>query len=187
MSNRHPSILNPHNCLVLLVDLQEPFLRNVEERERVIERSRFIAESAGILNVPILATTQYASRMGTVIPEIASLLPNAALVDKMTFSCACDDATVESIRNFDRRQILIAGVETHICVAQTALDLVQHGYQVHVAADAVSSRGMDRHKLGMEKMRDSGVIPCSAEQAVFELLYESGTEQFKSILKLVKA
>jgi nicotinamidase-related amidase len=187
MSSRHPNILNAPNCMVLLIDMQEPFLRNVEERARVIDRCKFIVESAKILNIPVLETTQYAERMGGVIPEIADLLSTSSTVlDKMTFSCGCDLGIVNSLRDADRRQILIAGIETHICVAQTALDLLQHGYQVHVAADAVSSRGMDKHKLGMEKIRDSGVIPCCAEQAIFELLYESGTDAFKAVLKLVK-
>ena len=85
-----------------------------------------------------------------------------------------------------RQQILLCGVETHICVSQTALDLVHLGYQVHIAADAVSARSLEKHKLGMERMRDSAVLPCAAEAAVYELLREAGTPEFKSILQLVR-
>jgi len=187
MPSRHPSILNPDTALLLLVDLQEPFLRRVDERGRVVERCAFLAQSVEIVGLPVIATVQYRERMGGVIDEIARHTASAAdPLDKMCFSCAGDAAFLEVLRATGRRQILIGGIETHICVAQTALDLLHHGYQVHVAADAVSSRGIDRHKLGMEKMRDAGVIPCSAEQAIFELLQVSGTAEFKKVLSLVK-
>ncbi len=82
---------------------------------------------------------------------------------------------------------MLCGVETHICVSQTALDLMHRGYQVHVAADAVSSRSLEKHKLGMERMRDSSVLPCAAEAAVYELLREAGTPAFKSLLPFIKS
>ena len=186
MPSRHPSILSAEATLLVLIDLQEPFLQGVEERGRVLSRSAFLAKAAAILGVPKITTVQYQERMGGVVPEIAALTYESAAMDKMCFSCAGTDEFVDAVRAADRTKVLLAGVETHICVAQTALDLLHHGYQVHVAADAVSSRGMDRHKLGMEKMRDAGVIPCSAEQAVFEMLQFSGTPQFKQVLKLVK-
>ena len=187
MPSRHPNILTTETALLVLVDLQEPFLSTVEARGRVVERCALLAESALILNVPVVATTQYAKRMGGLIDALASVIdPASEPIDKMCFSCCGSEQFLQRLRESDRRQILLAGIETHICVAQTALDLLHHGYQVHVAADAVSSRGMDRHKLGMEKIRDSGAIPCSAEQAVFELLQQSDTAEFKKILGLVK-
>jgi nicotinamidase-related amidase len=187
MPSRHPNILSAETALLVLIDLQEPFLQSVDERDRVLDRCGFLAASAEILKLPIIATVQYAARMGGVVDGISRLAPSAGEpLDKMCFSCAGSDAFLDRVRSSERRQILIAGIETHICVAQTALDLLHHGYQVHVAADAVSSRGMDRHKLGMEKIRDAGGIPCSAEQAVFELLQESGTAEFKRVLGLVK-
>jgi nicotinamidase-related amidase len=187
MSSRHPNILNINQTQLLIIDMQEPFLREITERDRVVDRCTFLLRSSKILNIPVVATTQYAERMGGLIPEIATLVDgNNYPEDKMTFSCGSTDSILAKLRDNDRRQILICGIETHICVAQSALDLIQHGYQVHVAADAVSSRGMDRHKLGMERMRDSNVIPCCAEQAVFEMLYKAGTDQFKAILGLVK-
>jgi nicotinamidase-related amidase len=187
MPSRHPNILSSESTLLLLIDLQAPFLGGVDDSDRVMTRCSFLAESAAILGIPIITTVQYTSRIGGVVDEIARITPCAgAAIDKMCFSCAGSDEFLDRIRASGRRQILIGGVETHICVAQTALDLLHHGYQVHVAADAVSSRGMDRHKLGMEKIRDSGAIPCSAEQAVFELLQLSGTDEFKQVLRLVK-
>jgi isochorismate hydrolase len=184
MANRHPHILTRDCALLALIDLQEPFLRGIDDRQRVIDRCRFLAQSATILGVPIVGTLQYAERMGGYVPEIAEFVPLP--IDKMSFSSAGSGAFCDHLRDSGRRQILLAGVETHICIAQTALDLLHHGYQVHVAADAVSARTMDRHKLGMEKLRDAGVIPCCAEQAVFEMLEVSGSDEFKQVLKLVK-
>ncbi len=188
MPARHPHILRRSETALLVVDMQEPFLRDIYERERVVRNTRLLMQAAVILHVPILATLQYATRMGGCVPEIAALLPEdaPALLDKLSFSCAGSDAFLSVLRETGRKQVLLCGVETHICVAQTALDLAALGYQTHVAADAVSSRALETHKLGMERMRDSGVLPCAAEAAVYELLQEAGTPEFKAVLSLVK-
>ncbi len=185
---RHPHILSREDTLLVVVDMQEPFLRGIHDRERLIANVRLLIESAAVLRVPVIPTVQYAERMGGVVPEVAQALGDAAGVplDKMCFSSAGAPGFLDGIASFSRRQILLCGVETHICVSQTALDLMAHGYQVHVAADAVSSRTPEKHKLGMERMRDSAVLPCAAEAAAYELLREAGTPEFKAILALVK-
>ena len=188
MSVRHPLLLDRRKTVLVAVDLQEPFLRHIPDRERLVANVDLLIRAAGHLDVPVLVTLQYASRMGGVVPEIAAALPagSAPPCDKMTFSCAGTDAFIEALSSTGRTRVLLCGVETHICVAQTALDLIALGYQVHCAADAVSSRSLERHKLGMEKMRDAGVTPCAAEAAVFELLRDAGAPEFKSIHALVK-
>lgn len=186
---RHPHILRREDTLLVVVDMQEPFLRGVHDAERLLANVQLLIQASAILNVPVLPTVQYAERMGGVVPEVTQAFPDfdsCVPVDKMCFSCAGAEGFLEEIASFDRRQILLCGVETHICVSQTALDLVSQGYQVHVAADAVSSRSLEKHKLGMERMRDSAVLPCAAEAAVYELLREAGTPEFKSILALVR-
>lgn len=186
---RHPYILGRENTILVVVDMQEPFLRGIHDRERLIGNVRLLIQAAAKLNVPILTTVQYAERMGPLVPEIEHAVPDAAAcvpVDKMCFSCAGSPAFQMALAERNRRQILLCGVETHICVSQTALDLVSQGYQIHVAADAVSARSLEKHKLGMERMRDSAVLPCAAEAAVYELLREAGTPEFKAILQLVK-
>ena len=186
---RHPHILRREDTLLVVVDMQEPFLRQIHDRDRLIENVRLLVQSANVLGLPVLPTTQYADRMGGVLPEIAAVLPvHHALepLDKMSFSCAGQPDFVHAVRASRRHQLLLCGVETHICVSQTALDLTANGFQVHVAADAVSSRTLEKHKLGMERLRDSGVLPCAAEAAVYELLREAGSPEFKTLLKLVK-
>jgi len=174
--------------LLVVVDMQEPFLRGIHDREKLTEHVRLLVQAAVILDIPILTTVQYADRMGGLVAEVSEVLssitPNA--LDKMSFSCAGSDPFLENVRETGRRQILLCGVETHICVSQTALDLAHLGYQVHVAADAVSSRTLEKHKLGMERMRDNAILPCAAESSLYEWLREAGTPEFKAILKLVK-
>ena len=186
---RHPHILRREDTLLVVVDMQEPFLRQIHARECLLENVLLLIQSANILGLPLLPTVQYAARMGGVIPEVAAALPVHHAVDaldKMCFSCAGQPEFMDAVRATRRHQILLCGVETHICVSQTALDLAANGFQAHIAADAVSSRTLEKHKLGMERLRDSGVLPCAAEAAVYELLREAGTPEFKSILKLVK-
>jgi nicotinamidase-related amidase len=126
--------------------------------------------------------------MGSLTPEVATLLGTCThkSVDKLTFSAAANQQFTDELEKLHREQLLICGLETHICVTQTALDLAHLDYQVHCAADAVSSRTFEQHKLGMEKLRDCGILSSSAEGAVMELLYEAGSEEFKSILRLMK-
>lgn len=187
MSDRHSHILRRENTLLVVVDMQEPFLRGIHERERLTQNVQLLVQAAAILGVPVLPTLQYAERMGSVVPEIASLLPDVIeSLDKLSFSCVGSESFQSTLKALGRFQILLCGVETHICVSQTALDLTALGYQIHVAADAVSARSLEKHKLGMERMRDSAVLPCAAEAAVYELLEAGGTPEFKAILSLVK-
>jgi len=185
---RHPHILSREDTLLVVVDMQEPFLRAVHDRERLTQNVHLLVRSAALMQVPVIPTVQYAERMGGVVPEIMRAFSGPAPVplDKMCFSCTGAPGFLDAVASSGRRQILLCGVETHICVSQTALDLAAHGYQVHVAADAVSSRTLEKHKLGMERMRDSAVLPCAAEAAVYELLREAGTPEFKAVLALVK-
>ncbi len=186
---RHTHILRREDTLLIVVDMQEPFLRGIHDRERLVGNVQLLIQAAAILDVPVLPTVQYAERMGGVVSEVTRAFPDFTAcvpVDKMCFSCAGAEGFLDGIASFGRQQLLLCGVETHICVSQTALDLASHGYQVHVAADAVSSRSLEKHKLGMERMRDSGVLPCASEAAVYELLREAGTPEFKAILPLIK-
>lgn len=181
-------ILRPESALLVVVDMQEAFLRVMHGREALLANVRLLVQSAAILGVPTIATLQYAERLGGLAPEVAAVLPEGSPppLDKLTFSCARSEAFMSNVRDTHRHQIILCGVETHICVSQTALELTALGYPVHVTADAVSSRTVEKHKLGMERVRDGGALPCAAEAAVYELLGAAGTPAFKQILALVK-
>lgn len=187
---RHPHLLGRDTTALVVVDMQEPFLSVLFERDRLTENVRLLCRAAGVVGVPVVATVQYAARLGGVVPDVANALGETftahTALDKTCFSCAGSAEFRAALEATGRRQVLLCGVETHICISQTAHDLLHAGYQVHVAADAVSSRTLERHKLGMERIRDAGARPCAAEAAVYEWLGEAGTPEFKEILKLVR-
>lgn len=186
-SRSHPGVLHTDDALVVVVDMQEPFLRTIHLKEQLVERVRVLLQGAAILRLPIISTTQYAERMGGVVSEIKRLLPQLRPpFDKMTFSCWQDTAFASEVERSGRRQIVLCGIETHICVSQTAHELIAAGYAVHVVADAVSSRTEFNWRIGLERMRDSGAVVTSVEMGLFELLHESGTPEFKQILNLIK-
>ena len=185
-SQRHPTLLDRETAALVVVDMQEPFLQAIHGREALTANVSLLVHAARILQIPILATVQYVQRMGGVVPAIADALPAGYFpLDKMCFSCAGSADFTRALQETGRKQVVLCGVETHICVSQTAHDLQNAGYQVHVAADAVSSRTLEKHKLGMERIRDAGVKPCAAEAAVYEWLREAGSPEFKEILRLV--
>jgi len=213
----HPALLRIDDAVIVAIDLQPTFLRVIHDADRVVSNASLLIQSASILGVPVIATTQNTARLGGLEDGIAALLVGAPVIDKMAFSAARSTEFVSQLLGFrdggkepsgrgdlpsklmgsllglapekgvvGRKQIVLCGVETHICVTQTALDLIDAGYQVHIAVDAVSSRTMEKHKLGMERLRDNGALPIATEAAVYELLGQAGTPAFKAILPLVK-
>ena len=184
--NRHRNLLQRETSLLLVVDMQGVFANSVAGWEAVSKNVALLVRAARALQVPLLATTQNAVKLGGLAPEIVEVLGNARVHDKLSFSCVQDSLLADAIRTPRRPQIVVCGVETHICVAQTALDLVHQGYQVTVPADAASSSTVERHKLGMERLRDSGVLPASAEAVVYEWLGAAGTTEFRTLLPLLK-
>lgn len=184
---RHPHLLNPETSALVVVDMQDALLGVIAGRENLMNNTLLLVRAARLLNVPVLTTTQNAPRLGPLTPLLADALgEGVAPIDKMCFSCAQSPGFAAALSATGRKQIVVCGVETHICVSQTAHDLLHGGFQIHVAADAVSSRTTEKHKLGMERIRDAGVLPCGAEAAVYEWLQEAGTSAFREILKSVR-
>jgi nicotinamidase-related amidase len=184
---RHPALLRADDTVLLVVDMQEPFLRAAWDRERVVRNVCTLLGAASALRLPVVATLQCAARMGDVIPEVAERLPAGTVpLDKLTFSCPADAGCAAAIATAERKQVLLCGVETHICVCQTAHDLLAQGFQVHVAGDAVSSRTEDNWRNGLSRIEHAGGIVTSTESAIYELLYRAGTPEFSAILPLLK-
>ena len=181
----HPHLLRVDDAVLVVIDMQEPFVRHLFAPERVIRNVCMLLEGAKALELPVIATTQYAERMGGILPQVQERLGAAPVLDKMTFSC-WDEPFRQEIARSGRRQVILCGAEAHICVSQTAHDLLAAGYQVHVVEEAVSSRSDTNERLGLAKMRQSGVIPASVESALYEMLGRAGTPAFKEILKIIK-
>jgi len=176
--------LRPEASILAVIDLQPGFLIATDEAERVVLRSTFLARSAQVLEIPVLISEQNPVRMGSTLPAIASC--RTQTVAKMSFSAWREPQWQQALADSGRRQVVIVGIETHICVAQTALDLLSEGFEVVVCPDAVSAGSLDRHKLGMEFIRDGGVVPMHSEAVVYEWMQSAEHPAFREILQIVK-
>ena len=172
---------------LLVVDLQERLLPAMCEREKAVQNSIRLLKGAGILGIPTFVTEQYRKGLGATVSDVITALPSGvAPVEKLIFSACGAAECLPFFREKNVRNILLCGIETHVCVAQTCLDLLENGFQVFVAADAASSRTPENHQLGLERMRDAGAVIVSTEMVLFELLERAGTDEFKQVLGLVK-
>lgn len=180
--------LDPDRCALIVIDIQEKLLPPIFQKEQLVRNAQLLIRLAGILKMPTLMSTQYSKGLGHTIPEIASLLPDIEPVEKVAFSCFGSDVFCSALKRVpgNRNTVLLCGMETHICVAQTALAALREGYLVHVAADAVSSRTALNWRVGLDRMRAAGAVISSTEMMIYEALRSSGTSEFKDMLKHLK-
>lgn len=180
--------LDANHCALLVVDIQERLLPPIFQKEQLVKNSQLLIRAAGILKIPALVTTQYAKGLGNTVPEIASLLPETEPIDKQMFSCFGSDAFCSMLKRLpgNRTTVLLCGMESHICVMQTALGALREGYMVHVASDAVSSRTEWNWKIGLSRMAAAGGIISSTETMIYELMKSSGSQAFKELLPHLK-
>lgn len=171
---------------IILIDIQANFMAAIHEADRVRRRSKFLLNSAKVLGIPIIATEQYPSRMGSLEGEFASI-PSHGTFPKMAFSCWGAGGFQEAVESLGRSCVVLVGIETHICVTLTALDLMNQGFNVFVCPDAVSARSLEMHKLGMERMRDSGAVASHTETLVYEWMGSAEHPKFREVLEIVKA
>jgi len=180
--------LDAEQCALVVIDVQQKLLPPIFNNEQLVRNSQLLIRLANILQIPVLLTTQYARGLGETVPEIASLLPETAAIDKLEFGCFGKDQFCSAVKNLpgNRNTMLLCGMETHICVMQTALGALSQGYLVHVASDAVGSRAESNWKVGLGRMRDAGAVISSTEMMMYELLRKSGTPAFKELLQYLK-
>jgi len=157
------------------------------ERERVLRHAEVLAEAAGKLAIPVLATEQYPKGLGPTAEPVAEALPPATpLFEKTCFSCGGAEGFLNALGAGGRKQVVLAGMETHVCVLQTALELQGHGFQLFVVEDAVCSRNAANHRSALERLRQAGVIVTNTESVLFEWLRDASHERFKAISALIK-
>lgn len=180
--------LDPAKCALLVIDIQEKLLPPIFEKERLVANSQLLIRLCGILDIPALVTTQHARGLGQTVPEISSLLPQNQAHDKVIFSCFGSDGFCSGLKDLpdNRTTLLLCGMESHICVTQTALSALDKGYLVHIASDAVSSRTEWNWKIGLERMRAAGAVISSTEMMMYELLRSSASPGFKALLPFLK-
>ncbi|MFZ0912995.1 MAG: hydrolase [Candidatus Korobacteraceae bacterium] len=180
--------LEAQQCALIVVDIQQKLLPPIFNKETLVRNSQLLVRLAKILSIPIMMTTQYSRGLGATVPEVASLLPDVTAIDKLEFGCFGSDAFRSGLKALpgSRNTLLLCGMETHICVMQTALGALNDGYLVHVASDAVSSRSEWNWRIGLDRMRSAGAVISSTEMMMYELLRCSGTAQFKEMLSYLK-
>lgn len=183
-------LIDRQNSLLLIVDVQEKFVPAIDAYARLLKNAALLMTAAGRLGVPMLMSEQYPEGLGPTVLELRGLYPNAPdappVFEKTCFSCSEEPGFLPKLAEFDRAQVILAGIEAHVCILQTALGLQAAGYQPFVVADAVSSRSPENHALGLARMRDNGVAVVSAEMVFFEWLKRSGTDEFRALSKLVR-
>jgi nicotinamidase-related amidase len=179
--------MSPDRAMLLAVDLQEKLLPAIAGHERVLRNSLLLLRLAGILHIPVVITTQYARGLGPTVPAVLAAAPGVPPLDKLSFGCFRDEGFRERLAGLSGRdQLVVAGIEAHICVTQTVLGALDQGYAVHVASDAVGSRTEENCRVGLARMERAGAVLSSAEMAIYELLGRSGSDAFRQMLPYLK-
>lgn len=179
-------MLKPSDTLLLIVDIQEKLFRTMHAKEDLLANVQRLVRGAKALGLPIVWVEQNPKGLGPTVPEIAALLPDRTPISKFSFSCCDNEACMLALRKSDRNNVLVTGIEAHICVYQTSMDLKAAGFEVEVVADACSSRTPENKQIGLEKCRSAGASITSVETVLFELLRVAEGPVFKEILTIVK-
>jgi len=174
------------DSVLVLIDFQPSFMVDMRDRDSVLHRAKFLLDCARTLGVPVLVTEQYRDRMGSTDPVLRTLLDGVPQIDKMAFSAMKSPEFVAQLESLGRRQVILCGIETHICVMQTCLHLLEQGYSVAVAHDAVTGRLPDATVAGFQRMRHAGATVAHSESVVYEWMESASHPLFRDVLKIVK-
>ncbi|HUO61774.1 MAG TPA: hydrolase [Candidatus Acidoferrales bacterium] len=180
-------LLEADRCALIVVDIQEKLLPPIFNREQLIRNSRLLLRLASIMKLPLLATTQYLRGLGPTVPEITELLPGVEQHDKVEFSSFGAEPFCKNLEKLTERDtLLLCGMESHICVMQTAISALNKGYTVHVAADAIGSRTEANWRAGLKRMEAAGCVMSTTEMMMYELMRKSSSAAFKEMLQHLK-
>ncbi|MBN2137924.1 MAG: hydrolase [Sedimentisphaerales bacterium] len=179
-------MLKAEDCCLVVVDVQGKLAQLMHEKNTLFKNVQILIKAARILKIPILWCQQCPDALGPTIPEIAELLGGLEPFDKSAFSCCGDEDFKTAITNLSRRQAILCGIETHVCIYQTARDLLAAGYDVEVVADAVSSRTLANKQIAFDRLSAEGAKPASTEMVLFDLLKTADNPDFKQVAKLIR-
>ncbi|MFZ5774149.1 MAG: isochorismatase family protein [Thermodesulfobacteriota bacterium] len=180
--------LAPDQCAVLVVDIQERLMQAIPSREAISRSAVLLVKAAKVMGVPVIATTQYAARIGALLPEVAAELEGVAPLDKLEFDCFGNDGIAAALAGLPARvdTVVVCGAETHICVYQTVLGGLMAGRRMWVMADGVGSRAQLNHETGLSRIREIGGVVANTELVIYEWLRQAGTPAFKALLPFIK-
>lgn len=184
---RHQNTLDRAQAALVIIDMQEAFRPKIAGFSETAARIALVAQAAQILNVPVIVTEQYPRGLGHTADEIKAVLPGSLeVIEKTAFSSCGASEFVAQLESTGAKQILVCGIEAHICVNQTTHDLLARGFQVHLLTDCITSRTTQNKEIAFAKMQQSGALPSSTEMALFEMMRDARHEQFKAIQQLIK-
>jgi nicotinamidase-related amidase len=179
-------MLSPSEALLVVIDVQDRLLPHIHRHEETVQAIRRLIKGCKIVDVPVYATEQYTKGLGPTCRAVMDELDGVDMMEKLTFSCWQHDPFREAVAAACRRQILLCGIESHVCVFQTALEMNDEGYEVYVVGDAVSSRFARNVELALMRFQQEGIRLTSVETAVFEMLKQCATEPFRAWAKVLK-
>lgn len=173
-------------CIGLVIDLQERLLPVMAEQAPLISNCQKLVQGLGILNIPIIVTQQYSKGLGATVPEISGMIQNFNFIEKSSFSCLDEVTFEEKLTKTNRQVVLIAGIESHVCVLQSAIDLQEKGFMPVVIADCISSRKLEEKQIALQRFSLEGIRLSTVESILFELTRSSSVPEFRSISKIIK-
>ena len=179
-------MITPQDTVLLIIDVQGKLAQIVHESEAVERNISKLIRAAKILGVPVLYTEQYPKGLGHTVEALQELLSEEKPLEKIAFSCCAEESFMEKLRGLNKNNVLVTGMETHVCVYQTANELIEYGYSVHLVADAVTSRTREDREIGIRCIEKAGAWLKSTEMVIFELLRIAQGEEFKAISKIIK-
>lgn len=177
-------MLERENCLLLIIDIQGNLFLAMHDRDYLLANVTKLIKGIKILNIPIICTEQI--KIGATISELTALMPDVKPIIKSTFSCCGDKNFIETLKVMNRKQVIICGIEAHVCVYQTTMDLLKMGYEVHLVSDAVASRSPHNKEAGIQRMVSAGALISSTEMVLFELLKTADDPRAKEIFQVIK-
>ena len=178
--------INRENTVGLVIDMQEKLVPAIEDSKMLVKRSLFLLKGLKLFEVPIVVTQQNTKSLGSTIPEINKAIGNFSYIEKKTFSCYREPAFIKVLNRIGKRNVIMIGIEAHICILQTALDLLYNNFNPVIVNDCIGSGRNHDKEVAVWRMRDVGSVITSSESILFELCREAGTQEFDDLLKLVK-
>ncbi len=178
--------LDKNDAVLLIIDIQDKLAAMMKYKDQMVKNSLHLIELAKMQNIPVVVTEQYPKGLGRTVPEIRAALPSYKPIEKVAFNCCGEPAFLTEVKRLGKKKVIVTGMETHICVLQTSLGLLQEGLDVHLVQDAVCSRTKENWKTGVEFMRSAGAVVTCTETVLFQLLKVAGTEEFKKISQRIK-
>jgi nicotinamidase-related amidase len=179
-------MLTAENTILVVIDIQERLFHAMHDKERLLQNTQKLLSGMRVLEIPVILTEQYPKGLGATLPELKQLLPDIQPIEKLSFSCCQEEPFRRELESRQRKQVLLAGIEAHVCVYQTAMELLGLGYEVQVVSDCVSSRDAGNKGVALAKVSSAGAGLTSTEMALFELLRAARGDKFKQISNIVK-